>query len=524
MLRHKRYLVIPALLLASAFASAQTNVVDRVTRHVGAGTGMVLQTYRGASAVADCQRDATAPAMCKLWLVAAPPPDPVVCPPAPAASTSSTSQACPTGTTGGPIVTTVTDTYTVGAPDACLVTSVRTSATSGTCTPVVVPPPPPPPPATGTVLHFSDCQAGSAAGCVPGSNSNPGTQAAPKQNLTGVNVNTLPAGSCLLFNRGGAWINFAQRLENMNATAARPLCFDAYGTGPAPVLKVASGNMFNLGGNWGNQTNDGGYVIRNLKLDGMGTAEWGLWFVQNVRDVVLEGTEVTGFRIAINSNDGTPHGVRGITLRNNHIHRNRAMGLLGHYDDMLIEGNLFEANNFSGSTFDHGTYIGGGHNITLRGNRYLRNSTVDGVCRGGNMTFHGQIDGLVIEGNTIEQDAATQSCWLMAITQGYSTAEWFRNAVVRNNVLKNGGQGIVAQSAPGIVVEGNININANINIGSGSAAGADGDVGDVNAVVRNNTICQRAGSHGFGMNSPGGTLTGNVVRTGAEATTGVCAR
>ena len=297
-------------------------------------------------------------------------------------------------------------------------------------------------------------------GCLPGSNANAGTQTAPKQNLSGINVNTLPAGSRLLFNRGGSWTGFSVGLENPNATAAAPLTFDAYGSGPAPLMRIASGNMFNIGGGWGNQTNDGGYLIRNLKLDGMGTAEWGVWFIQNVHDVTLENNEITGFRIAINSNDGTPYGVTGITLRNNSINRNRAMGLLGHYSNMLIEGNLFEANNFTGSTFDHGTYIGGGHNITLRNNRYLRNSTVNGVCQGGNMTFHGQIDGLLIEGNTIEQDAAASQCWLMSITQGYSTAEWFRNAIVRNNKLINGGNTVMAvQSAPGVVVEGNVAIN-----------------------------------------------------------------
>ena len=76
------------------------------------------------------------------------------------------------------------------------------------------------------------------------------------------------------------------------------------------------------------------------------------------------------------------------------------------------------------------------------------------------MTFHGMIDGVLIEGNTIEQDASAPGCWLMSITQGYATAEWFRNFVVRNNRLINGGNNAMnAQSAPGIVVEGNVIIN-----------------------------------------------------------------
>jgi hypothetical protein len=371
-------------------------------------------------------------------------------------------------------------------------------------------------------------------GCLPGSNASAGTQSAPKQNLSGINVNALPAGSRLLFNRGGAWSNFAVGLENRNATVAAPLTFDAYGSGAAPLMRIASGNMFNIGGGWGNQTNDGGYVIRNLKLDGMGTAEWGVWFIQNVHGVTLENNEITGFRIAVNSNDGAPHGVSGVTLRNNNIHRNRAMGMLGHYNDMLIEGNLFEANNFSGSTFDHGIYLGGGHNITIRNNRLLRNSTVNGVCRGGNMTFHGQIDGLLIEGNRIEQDAAADGCWLMSVTQGYSSAEWFRNTVIRNNKLINGGNTVMAvQSAPGVVVEGNVAINTQATtqtafaIGSGPGPYQDGDSGDSNAVVRNNTACRAnaaAGGSVVNVNSPGATTLNNIAVTGAAATTGVCAR
>jgi len=364
------------------------------------------------------------------------------------------------------------------------------------------------------IYYFSDCQVGAAEGCLPGSNPNAGTQVAPTQNLVGFNVDTLPTGSRLLFKRGGSWAGFSVGLENRNATVAEPLTFDAYGSGAAPLLRVASGNMFNIGGGWGNQTNDGGYVLRNLKLDGMGTAEWGVWFVQNVHDVLLENNEITGFRIAINSNDGTPYGVAGVTLRNNNIHHNRAMGLLGHYNDLLIEGNLIEANNFSGSGFDHGTYIGGGHNITIRNNRYLRNSVVNGVCQGGNMTFHGQIDGLLIEGNTIEQDAAAPGCWLMSITQGYSSAEWFRNAVVRNNKLINGGNtAMVAQSAAGILVEGNVAINTqgafqtSFAVGAGPGPYSDGDLPDANAVVRNNTACQSGGATGrvVNVNSPGAT-------------------
>ncbi|MBT9526415.1 MAG: hypothetical protein IV105_14245, partial [Rhizobacter sp.] len=131
--------------------------------------------------------------------------------------------------------------------------------------------------------YFSDCQAGAAAGCQQGNNANPGTQSAPKQTLAGINVDTLGVGSRLLFARGGAWSNFTLSLENPHATPANPLVIDAYGSGASPLFRTASANTFQLGGRWGNTSNDGGYTIRNVRLDGMGTADRGLWLVQNVR-------------------------------------------------------------------------------------------------------------------------------------------------------------------------------------------------------------------------------------------------
>ena len=96
-------------------------------------------------------------------------------------------------------------------------------------------------------LYFSDCQPGAAPGCVSGNNANPGTQAAPKRDLTGINVNALPAGSQLLFARGGAWSNFRISLDNRNVTVAAPLIFADYGTGALPLLRTPSGTALAFG-------------------------------------------------------------------------------------------------------------------------------------------------------------------------------------------------------------------------------------------------------------------------------------
>jgi hypothetical protein len=404
---------------------------------------------------------------------------------------------------------------------------------------------------SGPVYYFSDCQTGAAAGCLAGNNANAGTsEAAPKRDLTGINVNTLPSGTQLLFKRGGSWDWSTLRLARPENTFT-PLAFDAYGTGAAPALRVISADperQPNFGfefSEWGSTAVHGGYAIRNLKLDGGGSGSHAFFLRGAVDGVEIENVEITQFQIAINAQGDGP--IRHINLRNSRIVRNLDMGMLGGYSDSLIEGNVFEGNNFSGSGFSHGTYLSGHgsgvHNLVLRNNRYLRNSvTSSGSCTGGNMTFHGVLDNVLIESNVIEQDTAAAGCWLMSITAGYTTAESFTHFIVRDNRLINGGNTALAvQSAPGIVIESNVIINTQatsqsaISIGNSDYRDAsypsgvypNGDAADGNAAVRDNTVCRSGGASGTVLtlfSAPGTTVSGNIEPSGTAATSGVCAR
>ncbi|OOG82881.1 hypothetical protein B0E41_13940 [Hydrogenophaga sp. A37] len=365
-----------------------------------------------------------------------------------------------------------------------------------------------------------------------GVNTNPGTAALPKRDRVGVDINTLPAGTLLLFERGGSYSWPFVILENLNATETQPILIGDYGTGTKPVFNTTGDAIFF--GNYQNTSFDGGYTFRNVRFIGPGSGTG--MFLQSVHHVTLDGVEMSNYGIAIQSQADRSPGVHNLRIVNSSISRNTAMGILGQFSNSVIENNVFEANNFRGSGLDHGTYLSGktgysGYNIVIRNNHYNRNSNVNGVCTGGNMTFHGQMDGVLIEGNRIEQDAAADGCWEMSITQGYGTAEWFRNFVVRNNKLINAGNtGMAVQSAPGIVIEGNIVINTQnryqTSIGVGHNEYQNGDVPDGNATVRNNTVCQSGGATGPAVNvtAPNSVVTDNVTVTGSAATTGVCAR
>lgn len=404
---------------------------------------------------------------------------------------------------------------------------------TSTVGPSVTPETPIPLPAGAVVYHFADCQAGAAPGCVPGNDANPGTEASPKRDFRSVPFNTLPAGSQLRFKRGGAWSVPVTRLENPNATPQDPLVFDAYGTGPAPVLRPQGFVVIEFGG-YQNQTNDGGYYFRSLKLDGNGASDWGFWLRDNLRNVTLDRLEITGFKIGVHIQSAAPHAVSATRIRQTYIHRNSSMGLLGNMNGGTIEGSLFERNNFSGSGFEHAIYLSGGSGNTIRNNRFVRNSVVNGVCTGGNVTIHGQNTGLLIEGNTIEQDQATGGCYGFSITPGYTSVEWFRQTVVRGNTVVNVGYcSVCAGAAPGILVENNLAINAmsnfyhvGVNIPTSVTAGSGDDI-DSGAVVRNNVTClaqPASGSDTVKVSGAGAVVTSNVLRTGAEAATGPCVR
>lgn len=353
-----------------------------------------------------------------------------------------------------------------------------------------------------------------------GNNANPGTLASPKRDLSGININTIQPMD-LLFQREGSYtLAGTVRFSNSNVNATNRLVLRDYGTGAKPRIVVPSGIGFEWN-TWGGTTMYAGYEFRNLVIDGMGNAQWGIWFRGPMNAIAIDNCEITGFQLGIHSSTGESEmGSLGARITNNRITRNSSMGVLGTFSNSVFENNYIAENNFSGSTWNHGTYLSGGVNVTVRNNLYYRNSVVDGVAMGGNCTFHGQFDGLLVEGNRIEQAASDQAAWQMSITTGYTSAEWFRNLVVRGNWFVNGGNSaMVVHAAPGALVEQNVIVNtqgtrqAAIAFSYQTAGG--GDDTTVNAVMRNNRAYVTNGSVAEFVIDPGaGSMSGNTVTQG----------
>ena len=80
-----------------------------------------------------------------------------------------------------------------------------------------------------------------------GSDGNPGTQAQPFQTLAKVNGLTLYAGDSVYLKRGDTWNE--PLIPPSSGTNGSPITFDAYGSGPAPVITAASPIGF-VSGSW----------------------------------------------------------------------------------------------------------------------------------------------------------------------------------------------------------------------------------------------------------------------------------
>lgn len=386
-----------------------------------------------------------------------------------------------------------------------------------------------PPPGMG--YYLSDCQPGAHPGCVAGNDANPGTSPdAPRRTLAGLNLDTLPAGTHIVFARGGVWTDLYIRLQNTNVTTQAPLVFGSYAPswgGTARPILHPSANALGLFefGTYNNTSDDGGYTIRNLVLAGNGTENWGLWLREHVHDVTIENVEISGFAIGIHSQSGSGAGVHHLRVRGSTVLRNSGMGMLGSLNDSIIEDSIFAENNFSGSGFNHAIYLGGGgSHIVLRNNQFLNNSIVNGQCTGGNVTVHGIWDDVLAEGNLIQQTMAAGGCYGFSFNPGYLTAESMTHFVARGNTIVNlGNCGVCSSGVPGIVVEDNVIVQTNpqyhaaIVVGDSEVAAPD--TLDGNGIVRNNTIYMTQATGGAGIKvdqaRTGVQVVSNLVYLGA---------
>jgi parallel beta-helix repeat protein len=370
-------------------------------------------------------------------------------------------------------------------------------------------------PVRGTPYYYCDCGTGAAANCVPGDDSNAGTDpAAPRRTLA--NADSRYAGltgtNTIAFCKGGAF-NAVSYLHAANTSCpAGSTCTDfreyaspVFASSAKPILNSApgSGSLF-----WPRA----GMRILNLRLQGNGAGgDEAIFLYGGAHDITACNLDIDGFRLGVNQNTGsdTVSQNRNITLTGNNFTNNVAAAYLGGGPTTEISKN-YMINNGSGNLLDHTVYVSSQHldvlNMTVKGN-YMYGQIGD-TCSGVMLVGHGKLIGLQILDNVLEVDEAADApgCYGISLDSGgYLSQTNFSNTVISGNTVINAGFiGIAASSCADCLIEDNaISFNARtaygISVGSHASRPEYADIINDRNTIRNNTIW-------FGPNTTSGAI------------------
>lgn len=417
--------------------------------------------------------------------------------------------------------------------------------------------------AHAVTYYICDCQSGADGACVAGSNANSVAQAqnpaTPWQTWAGVPAANKTAAT-YAWCRGGKWTNvtigFGWFTGGVSRTSeSNPAIFEPYTpswctgacltTKPHLYNNTAGAYMMNM--NDGSNLMDGGYIIRDLKLDGGGMpgaapvmgAAAGVFTYWTVKGVLLENLEIRGFQRGLHINNSTTLPTSNVVLRNSTLYENLAASILGGANNLLVENNVFTDNGSpDANPDDHDIYLSNVSNGTVRNNT-ISDTTIDastGKCAKTVVVVHGLVDGLTIEGNTITQPGSRSTCYGIEADQGYSTAEYMRRVIIRDNLIVNVGYvGIAVRSCTDCIIESNRIVSTSADAAcymgislAGNAPGA-GDALNARIAVRNNSIYMDcyAGSGGeiraidVPFEGTGHVVTNNLIYIGPNASPNV---
>lgn len=337
--------------------------------------------------------------------------------------------------------------------------------------------------ANATVYYLSDCQSGAASGCVAGNDSNNGTSAAtPWRSSSKLQsaFNAGKPGDQFLLAKGGAWSGVNMTLFNNNggnpsALYTNPLIIDSYtpswGGSAKPILTSSGSGVFtlNFSNNGAPPLVNGGYTVRNLSLQGSGSAEVGVRLFNGVQNVVTENLTISGFNVGTSCIGLAAAGSDPsyITIRNSTFTNNRAFGIgMWGCPNLLIEGNTLDNNGFASPMLDHPMYISGSdkgritNGVVIRNNKLTNNALASGLCQSTVMVGHDVAADWVIENNYIYQAPGTSGpqCWGIAMSPGNGGyMEGMDRLTIRGNTIVNvGNNGIELASCRTCTVENNV--------------------------------------------------------------------
>lgn len=245
----------------------------------------------------------------------------------------------------------------------------------------------------------------------------------------------------------------------------------------------------------------------------------------NVNYVIVDNVNFQGFHVGTENNTLS----KNLIIKNSQYVNNRNLGAWIVSDNILFENNTLTNNGgCAGGTGcyvpaqRHSVYVGGGTNITIRGNTMTQSAYEAGACAGTALTGHGNVSGMIWENNLVHETSATGGCYGIGYGDTYgATNEGTSGFIVRGNVVANVGNNyFIFNASPGIIIENNIAVNTGVsNGGSGDAFTVEhkNNVGALNTstnTIRNNSAYYASGTSGNAIrfdNTSYGTGAGHIV-------------
>jgi hypothetical protein len=401
---------------------------------------------------------------------------------------------------------------------------------------------------TGTKYYICDCEAGAQAGCVAGNDATGnGTAATPWKTFAKARDtfnNTMQAGDTLAMCKGGSWTTdtntSANRWHNPRCTApadprvaANTNTCDirdytaSWGGTNKPLISASSAATLFSFDQYGASSN--GVRILNLELNGKGGGPYGaafgdcgVWMYGPHNDHFYCNNTMTSWNLAFNIQNRDSGDPSRIHVVGNKILNSTADAYLYGASGGSIDANFMD-NNGASNNRDHTIYLandfyagGGGiigFSITNNEIRYSSSS-----CSGVVIVAHGQVTNLLVDNNIVDGGSTSvDECYGISITSGgYGTAEWFKNSIVRRNVLTRTGRfGIDMSNSPDYLIENNtIYLTGASSDGISAPSGVTSVAGSsatTRGTIRNNTIYTNSGSGcSFGI-QVSGEGTGYVI-------------
>jgi hypothetical protein len=400
---------------------------------------------------------------------------------------------------------------------------------------------------TGTTYYVCSCDAGAAAGCVPGNDSNSGTSpSAPWQSITKAHsqFNVMNGGDTIALCQGGSWQNVAHQASSWGSSrcSASATCDlrdypTTWGAGVKPMITTVAQNgtaetpLFFM-------TTQSGLRIFNLSITG---ALYAIWTQEGSHNVDACNLTLDQSNIGMYQG-GYQSGSHDNALRQSTITNSIGQGWFGACDNCLVDNNVFR-NNGGTDIRHHNVYVGnpsGAPTYTPSGMKVTNNDLslsagAGGYCNSVELVVHDPIHNLALENNFIHETAGTGSggCYGIQVNSGGDVVADFTGLIIRRNrVFTTGGNHTITWAeAPNALIEDNIVVvqgpssdaSNGLTIYEPYTAGPPGSVMNTANTVRNNTIYLPSGTHGgdaiaVNVEGSGHIVTGNVIVSYSDQT------